>query len=181
MSYSNKVVFTFCRSFEAKAAAAIPGLPLVLQGYYGLKVWTWFTEDIKAEMEAYEWDPNQGLIEKPTEIDINKDYINLDGWEDLDNNDQQMATTTNPTTDHGFKITPTLGKNQYQDGNTIKRKHFALKPDNSTQDSTTTTNSNNPSSFTLEPQIPSHASQRSPNGRTTSSNPQPTRSTPTNT
>ena len=45
MTYSNKVVFAFRKTFEAEAAAAIPGLPLILQGYYGLKVWTWFTED----------------------------------------------------------------------------------------------------------------------------------------
>ena len=42
MSYSNKVVFAFCKSFKAEGAAAIPGLPLILQGYYSLKVWTWF-------------------------------------------------------------------------------------------------------------------------------------------
>ena len=84
MSYSNKVVFAFCKSFEAEATAAIPELPLILQGYYCLKVWTWFTKDAKAETEAYEWDPNQGLIKKQTRVAIDDDYINLEGWEDLD-------------------------------------------------------------------------------------------------
>ena len=31
MSYSNKVVFAFRKSFEAEAAAAIPGLPLIFK------------------------------------------------------------------------------------------------------------------------------------------------------
>ena len=150
MSYSNKVVFAFRKSFEAEAAAAIPGLPLILQGYYGLKVWTWFTEEAKAETEAYEWDPNQGLIEKPSEIDIDEDYINLDGWEDLDDDDQ-IATTSKPTTVHGFELAPTLGKNQYQDDGTIKTKHFALESDNnSTQESSTTPTSNNSSPPNLQ-------------------------------
>ena len=64
MSYSNRVVFAFRKSFEAEAAAAIPGLPLILEGYYGHKVWTWFSEEAKQETEAFEWDPQQGLIEK---------------------------------------------------------------------------------------------------------------------
>ena len=151
MSYSNKVVFAFRKSFEAEAAAAIPGLPLILQGYYGLKVWTWFTEEAKAETDAYEWDPNQGLIEKPSEIDFDDAYINLDGWEDLDDDDQQTVTTTNPTTVHGFEISSTLGKNQYQDDGTIKTKHFALDTDNnSTQESTKTPNSNDNPSTNLQ-------------------------------
>ena len=62
-----------------------------------------------------------------------------------------MATTTNPTTVHGFELAPTLGKNQYQDNGTIKTKHFALKSDNnSTQESTTTPTSNNSSPLNLQ-------------------------------
>ena len=140
MTYSNKVVFAFRKSFEAEAAAAIPGLPLILQGYYGLKVWTWFSEEAKDETEAYEWDPNLGLIEKQTAIDIGDDYIALAGWEDLDDDDQPDTSSTPTTTVHGFSLTSELGKNQYHDDGTIKTKQLVPESDSSTQASTTTNN-----------------------------------------
>ena len=72
VSYLNKVVFAFQKSFKAEAAAAIPGLPLILQGYYGLKVWTWFTEEVKDETETYEWDPNLGLLKNKWQLTSTK-------------------------------------------------------------------------------------------------------------
>ena len=136
MSYSNCVVFAFRKSFEAEAAAAIPGLPLILEGYYGHKVWTWFSEEAKQETEAFEWDPQQGLIEKQEQIEIDDDYINLAGWEDLDDDNSHTAAKTN-TTVHGFEIVPNnLGKNQYHDDGTIKTKHFLA---NTSSTGTTTT------------------------------------------
>ena len=70
-------------------------------------------------------------------IEIDDDYINLEGWEDLDD-DNQPATTT-ATTVHGFELSAELGKNQYRDDGTIKTKHFVLETDNySTQDTTAT-------------------------------------------
>ena len=138
MSYSNKVVFAFRKSFEAEAAASIPGLPLILQGYYSHKVWTWFTEEAKDETEAYEWDPNLGLIEKQTAIDIDDDYITLAGWEDLDDDDQPVTSSAPTTTVHGFALTNKLGKNQYQDDGTIKTKQLVPESDEATQASTTT-------------------------------------------
>ena len=126
MSYSNKVVFAFDKSFTAEAAAAIPGLPLILQGYCGLIVWTWFTEEAKDETEAYEWDPNLGCIAKPTAIDIDDDYITLAGWEDLDNDINLYLCQSSPPQSMDSHSPMSLGK--------ISVKMMALsKPNNSFQ------------------------------------------------
>ena len=72
-------------------------------------------------------------------IEIDDDYINLEGWEDLDDDDQPATTTA--TTVHGFKLSAELGKNQYQ----IKTKHFVLETNNkSTQDTTATNDDKKP-------------------------------------
>ena len=71
-------------------------------------------------------------------VDINKDYITLAGWEDLDDDDQQVSLTTPTTTVHGFELTKELRKKQYQDDGTIKTKHLISESHASTQESMTT-------------------------------------------
>ena len=69
------MTFAFRKSLESEALAAIPGLPLILEGHYGQKIWTWFAQSARDETEGYEWDPEQGLVEK-NEI---TDYTELTG------------------------------------------------------------------------------------------------------
>ena len=120
MNYSNNVTFAFRKTLESEALAAIPGLPLILEGHYGPKIWTWFAQSAQDETEGYEWDPEQGLIGKNEVID----YTELAGWEDLEE-DIPDSESAPATTVHGFSIVANnLGQNQYQDDGTIKTKHF---------------------------------------------------------
>ena len=120
MNYSNNVTFAFRKTLESEALAAIPGLPLILEGHYGPKIWTWFAQSARDETEGYEWDPEQGLVEKQEIVD----YTELTGWEDLEE-DLNNSTTAPATQVHGFEIiTDNLGQNQYQDDGTIKTRHF---------------------------------------------------------
>ena len=122
MNYSNNVTFAFRKTLEREALAAIPGLPLILEGHYGPKIWTWFTQSARDETEGYKWDPEQGLVEKQEIVH----YTKLTGWEDLEE-DLNDSTTPPATQVHGFEIvTDNLGQNQYQDDGTIKTKHFQV-------------------------------------------------------
>ena len=48
--YSNKVVYVFQKTLKPETLATIPGLPLILEGHYGPRIWTWFADQAKAEM-----------------------------------------------------------------------------------------------------------------------------------
>ena len=120
MNYLNNVTFAFRKTLESEALAAIPRLPLILEGHYASKIWTWFAQSAQGETDGYEWDPEQGLVEKHKIVD----YTKLTGWEDLDK-DLNEPSSAPATTVHGFEIvTDNLGQNQYQDDGTIKTKHF---------------------------------------------------------
>ena len=118
MNYSHRVVFTYRQNLARKALAAIPGLPLILEDYFGPKIWTWFSEQARLETSGYKWDPEQGLIEIQT---VFEEPI-LDGWEDLDDNTPEESATTTQVF-HGFEIHLTPRKNQYNDNGSIQTFH----------------------------------------------------------
>ena len=70
------------------------------------------------------------LIQALVEKNENTDYIELTGWEDLED-DIPDSDSAPATTVHGFS---NLGQHQYQDDGTIKTKHFQTpelsNPDN---------------------------------------------------
>ena len=127
--YSNKVVFAFRKTLEPEALAAIPGLPLILEGHYGPRVWTWFADQAKAETAGYHWDPELGLVETQEVLD----FTDLDGWEDLDEVTTVEGDTQNQRV-HGFEITSAPAKNQYNDNGSIKTRLLVNPSDPQDQD-----------------------------------------------
>ena len=137
MVYNTQVIFSFRSSLEDEALAAIPGLPLILEGYYGPRVWTWFSESARAETAGYEWRPDVGLVEQNASFAT----TDLAGWEELD--DEPDEETPNNTTIHGFNIVSAPSQNQFNDNGTITTRMLNKTASNalehhSTQDTTST-------------------------------------------
>ena len=127
--YSNKVVFAFRKTLEPEALAAIPGLPLILEGHFGPRVWTWFADQAKAETAGYHWDPKLGLVETQEVLD----FTDLEGWEDLDETTSVDEGETQNQHVHGFEITSAPAKNQYNDNGSIKTRFLVNPADASNQ------------------------------------------------
>ena len=135
--YSNKVVFAFRKTLEPEALAAIPGLPLILEGHYGPRVWTWFADQAKAETAGYHWDPELGLVETQEVLD----FTDLEGWEDLDEATTVEESETQTPRVHGFEITSAPAKNQYNNNGSIKTRLLVNPDDASNQDTAQDQNS----------------------------------------
>jgi hypothetical protein len=74
-------VFTFHKKNLDKARQLVTALPIVLEMKYGPRIWTWFTEDAKAETPGWFFDKQLGKIVSPDKQYM-KDILEDSDWDD---------------------------------------------------------------------------------------------------
>ena len=45
-----------------EASQFIEAMPLILEHKFGARIWSWFTDDVTAKFQGYQWTPEEGLV-----------------------------------------------------------------------------------------------------------------------
>ena len=115
----NDVIFMFHKDQEEEARMMIPALPLVLEDLLNDKIWDWFADEARLNVEGFRWDPNRGLVcdDEEARNEESVKWLGIEGLADVETpnpnvNNQEIVT---------FDIVMDKGsKNQFGDNNTIK-------------------------------------------------------------
>jgi hypothetical protein len=117
-----RVTFTFHKRFEDEARHMVTVLPIMLQHLYGARVWSWFTEEAKAETSGWIYDEDLGRVVSPDE-NYTAEMLNDSDWDDDSIEEQEEEELTRPAT---FKMNPKIildkpaKSNHYNDNGTVK-------------------------------------------------------------
>ena len=116
-----RVTFTFHKRFEDEARHMVTVLPIMLQHLYGARVWSWFTEEAKAETSGWIYDKELGRVVSPDE-NYTAEMLNDSDWDDDSIEETEEQDLTRPT----FKMNPKIildrpaKSNHYNDNGTVK-------------------------------------------------------------
>jgi hypothetical protein len=59
--------FTFHKKMDEEAQHMVTGLPIMLHHLYGARVWSWLTDEVKAETSDWVYDEELGRVVSPDE------------------------------------------------------------------------------------------------------------------
>eukprot|EP00978_Attheya_sp_CCMP212_P005014 scaffold11078_cov48-Attheya_sp.AAC.2 len=116
-----RVTFTFHKHFEDEARHMVTVLPIMLQHLYGARIWSWFTEEAKAETSGWIYDKELGRVVSPDE-NYTAEMLNDSDWDDDSIEETEEQDLTRPT----FKMNPKIildrpaKSNHYNDNGTVK-------------------------------------------------------------
>ena len=115
----HNVLFAFHRDQEEEARMMIPAFPLVLEDLRNDKIWEWFVEEARLNVEGYSWDPEKGMIFED-EYGKQEEMAHWLGIEELAD-----VEAPNPNANNEEIITFDLimegdTKNQFSDNNMVK-------------------------------------------------------------
>jgi hypothetical protein len=147
-------VFTFHKNNADEARQLVTSLPIVLEMKYGARIWTWFTEDAKAETSGWFYDEELQKIVSPDE-QYTKELLEDSDWDDDSIEEQDEDEPVQRFTfDNKIILNEPAKSNHYGDNGSVKtydnpfdKKKAKAKDDNSmvgtvaTMNSTTTPSS----------------------------------------
>jgi hypothetical protein len=149
-------VFTFHKNNSDEARQLVTALPIVLEMKYGPRIWTWFTEDAKAETSGWFFDKTLGKIVSPDE-QYTKDILDDSDWDDDSIEEQEEDEPLQRFSfDNKIVLNTPAKSNHYGDNGSVKtyddpfaKKNKPKKDDGSVIETVTTaatTDSTTPSS-----------------------------------
>ena len=121
------VSFVYHDNLTDEAMMVIPGLPLVLEEHLGPRIWNWFHEDARDDVEGFKCDEDKGIVsieEEDTEDTVG-DWAGIEGLdddeEDMSDDEETRKKLQVPSIAIPFALNlDTPGKNQYGDAGSIK-------------------------------------------------------------
>jgi hypothetical protein len=117
-----RVTFTFHKRFEEEARHMVTVLPIMLQHIYGPRIWSWFTDEAKAETSGWEYNEDLGRVVSPDEGYTEEMLLDPD-WDDESIEELEDEELARPPT---FKMNPQIildapaKSNHYNDNGTVK-------------------------------------------------------------
>ena len=124
-----RVTFTFHKRFEEEARHMVTVLPIMLHHIYGPRVWSWFTDEAKAETSGWVYDEELGRVVSPDEGYTEEMLLDPD-WDDESIEEREDEELTRPP---AFKMNPQIildtpaKANHYNDNGTVKT-HATMFP-----------------------------------------------------
>jgi hypothetical protein len=124
-----RVTFTFHKRFEEEARHMVTVLPIMLNHIYGPRVWSWFTDEAKAETSGWVYNEELGRVVSPDEGYTEEMLLDPD-WDDESIEEREDEELARPPT---FKMNPQIildtpaKSNHYNDNGTVKT-HATLFP-----------------------------------------------------
>jgi hypothetical protein len=113
-------IFTFHKNNADEARQLVTSLPIVLEMKYGARIWTWFTEDAKAETSGWFYDEKLGKIVSPDE-QYTKDLLDDSDWDDDSIEEQDEEEPTQRFTfDNKIILNAPAKSNHYGDNGSVK-------------------------------------------------------------
>ena len=112
--------FVFHKKLEQEARHMITVLPIMLEHIYGSRIWTWFTDEAKAETSGWIYNVD---LERVVSPDENYTLDMITDWDDDSMDDPIETETTRPET---FKLTTKIvldkpaKNNHYNDNGSVK-------------------------------------------------------------
>jgi hypothetical protein len=113
-------VFTFHKNNSDEARQLVTSLPIMLERQYGARIWTWFTEDAKAETAGWYYDEAEQRLVSPDE------KYTADILEDSDWDDDSIEEQDEDVTPHRFSFNNKIildqpaKSNHYGDNGSVK-------------------------------------------------------------
>jgi hypothetical protein len=118
-----RATFTFHKRFEEEARHMVTVLPIMLHHLFGARVWSWFTDEAKAETSGWVYDEKLGRVVSPDEGYTEEMLKDLD-WDDesIEENEEEELGRPAPA----FRMEPKIildkpaSSNHYNDNGTVK-------------------------------------------------------------
>jgi hypothetical protein len=145
-SYHDYVTALFHVGNSDEASRLLSALPVVLEARYGSKIWTWFTQELRAELAPFHWDPVKHCL-----VQTGRDHDDLMGglysretfsdWEQVDSLNLPDAPSDHVAIDISllFDLSPRCGGEGYDENASLATMKtgtsnatglaFALPPD----------------------------------------------------
>jgi hypothetical protein len=117
-----RATFTFHKRFDEEARHMVTVLPIMLHHLYGARVWSWFTDEAKAETSGWVYDEKLGRVVSPDE-GYTDEMVNDPDWDDESIEENEEEESTRPI---AFRMEPKIvldappKDNHYNDNGTIK-------------------------------------------------------------
>ncbi len=128
--WGDQVRFAFNMNIADEAERLIPALPIFLEATLGPAVWTWFSDQVQRDCSDFEWDPENGIVDRQNgnsqgmlgeDDSIESDNISDDA--------ERLDIEFNESSAKIFSLNlGNFGPNQYEDGGSVATK--ALFPPN---------------------------------------------------
>ena len=129
-AYRNDITVLFHQGNEVEALRLLSALPVFLEAKYNSQIWTWFTHDLKIELEHTRWDPERQCLEELGQDEDNllaSLYGNdvLADWEEVDSLNVPEDPTSSVALDLSllFNMAPRAGGEGFDENaslNTMK-------------------------------------------------------------
>ncbi len=143
--WGDQVRFAFNMAIADEADRLIPALPIFLEATLGPAVWTWFSAQAQQDCEDFEWDPDQGIVDKHV-VDSQGQIEDNDSIESEEDSDieNDLDIEFGESTANIFTLNlDNFGLNQYDDGGSVatgalfpKGRNRETRRHESTQDTT---------------------------------------------
>ena len=115
----HNVLFAFHKNQESEARMMIPALPLVLEELLNNKVWEWFVEEVRLNVEGYSWNHEKSLTcnDEVAQEEETAKWLGIEGLANVPTPNPNDSTEDVIT----FKIIMDKDtKNQFGDNNMVK-------------------------------------------------------------